>query len=186
MSLPHKSLWASAFMDQARLDLELAKALRALVASESERTSLGSKPELYCPAIYAYCQQALEKAIKAWLWHSRNAIPMHHNPMSWVLRSKDMKKRNRPAFLKMIDDNTKPLDSILNMAPGAGCTKDAPKEELLTQPNTEYPYAVSNRVVVPCEGIGLADVVAAIRLTEPLVEGIRKYLEVQNLAPTRL
>lgn len=186
MTSPHKSSWAIAFSDQAKLDLDLATALATAIRDKSISGILGEKPQLYRPAIYAYCQQALEKALKAWLWHARGRIPRIHNPLPVVLASKEMRSNHRPAFLAVIGRNKASLGSILNMAPGASSGRNATLEQLLQQPNTEYPCAVQGRVLIPHEHISLGDVAAALKIAGPLVDAIRKYLEVQNLAPSRL
>ena len=193
--MPHKSLWAQAFIDQARLDVQLAVALYSLVKDKTDQELLGSRPELYCPAIYAYCQQAIEKALKAWLWLTQGSIPMDHNPLRWVLDSDDMKKfrdikksggvkkHNGPAHLEMIDRNSNYLRKLLDMAPGAGIGRNATKEARLSKCNTEYPYASGDTVKLPSDTIKDVDVVAAFKYGKPLVEEIRKYIEVQNRSP---
>jgi len=183
VTLPHKSLRTEAFINQAKLDVDLAVALYSLVKDKADLGLLGSRPQLYCPAIYAYCQQAIEKALKAWLCHSQGKIPMDHNPLKLVLESSDMKKPGRPTHLDMIDRKRRYLDSILDMAPGAGMPRNATREKRLSKPNTEYPYAEGDRVVLPSSGIGFPDVNAALHESWPLVEAIRKYIEAQNLSP---
>ncbi|MDO8588449.1 MAG: hypothetical protein Q7T82_15585 [Armatimonadota bacterium] len=182
--MPSKSVWARAFAEQARLDLDFAGALYALISDADERARLGSRPELYCPAIYAYCQQAIEKALKAWLWHSQGSIPMAHNPMTSVLRAKDMKKRNRPEHLNIIDRNQEWLGRILNMAPGASYGRDVKRDQLLSQPNTEYPFALpGGQVKLPHQEVSVSDVAAALKIAKPVVNEIRKHLEASGLAP---
>ena len=176
--------WARAFIDQSILDCDLAKSLYDIINNEKIKAQLGSKPELYCPAIYAYCQQAIEKALKALLWYEVRSIPKKHNPLNKILQLKQMKRRNLPSHLDIIFRNKKRIDQILNMAPGASY-ENAGINMLLKQVNTEYPFiALDGTVKLPCQEISRNDVIAALKIMCPLILHIRKYLEVIGLAPS--
>lgn len=181
MTLRDRLEWARAFMLQATLDCNLARALRDIVRREDVNHPLGSRPDLYIPAIYAYCQQAIEKALKAWLWFSTGTIPRKHNPINSLLHSRQMKQANRPGHLDILDRNNTPIRRILDMAPG-GSLDRARLEDLLNQPNTEYPFRTSGGdIKLPCQEITIDDVVAALRITKPLVTSVEKSLEVAGL-----
>lgn len=178
--------WARGFIDQATLDSELAESLYGIITSQSFRTQLGPKPELYYPAIYAYCQQAAEKALKALLWYEVGSIPRKHNPLGNVLKLRQMKERNRPTHLDIIHRNRDSIKQILNMAPGAN-SESTRLEDLLKQANTEYPFTKSDgSIVLPCQEISESDVAAALKIGRPLVIQTKKYLEVAGLAPSHI
>lgn len=181
MPLPDKSEWVRAFMEQAELDLDFATGLSGLIDAGERCEWLRRRPELYCPTVYAYCQQAIEKALKAWLWHKNNSIPRRHNPMAAVLKHVEAMGPKHPEHLDIVDAHRDMLDQVLNMAPGAAC-QGATMEILLRQPNTEYPFAVSStRVKLPREEISELDVASALKIASPLVVSIKKYLAAQGL-----
>lgn len=176
--------WARAFIDQAALDSELAESLYETVRGKSLGTHLRSRPDLYYPAIYAYCQQAAEKTLKALLWYEVGSIPRKHNALGRVLRLKQMKERNRSTHPELIYRNRESINHILDMAPGASSATTR-LEDLLNQANTEYPFRASNgAILLPCQEISESDVAAALKIGRPLVLLTRKYLEVAGLAPS--
>ena len=179
MAAQNRLEWARAFVLQAKLDLDLACALLTITRGAEPGGQLASRPELCLPAMFGYCQQSIEKALKAWLWYSTGSIPRSHNPLGSVLKAAHMHMRgkSRPRHLQIIDRNRKSVDRILNMAPGATC-EDADMAALLSQPNTEYPFRVlpGGRIRLPHEEISLGDVSAAIKVATPLVLSIHGYL----------
>jgi len=178
--------WARAFIDQAKLDCDLAESLRTLVTDDKQAIRLGSNARLYTPAIYAYFQQAIEKALKALLWYETSNIPRKHNPLDAILKLHAMKERNRPTHLDVVFRNKTSLNKILNMAPGAS-SSTAKMEDLLRQPNTEYPFEITEGIIkLPCEEITDNDVATALKISKRLVFEIKKYLDSAELAPSNV
>ncbi|MCX6344666.1 MAG: HEPN domain-containing protein [Armatimonadetes bacterium] len=186
MTSDKRLIWARAFIDQAQLDANLAVFLYDIVKDGKDSGLLGLRPDLYFPAIYAHCQQGIEKALKAMLWKENGSIPRKHNPMKEVMEVNGINERRRPSHLDTICRNKKPIIEILNMAPGAASDNPSIKR-LMAQKNTEYPFSTPEaEVKLPCQEISRDDVSAALKIAKPLVLQIKKYLEVAGLEASQV
>ena len=191
MTSPSRLNWSRGYIDQAMLDFDFSLLIYDLINKKPPLVPISDHPEHYYPVVYAYCQQSVEKAMKALLlFRSKKILSLKtHNPMivfkDLLSDSKFLelvnkeKKQNAQSVLGWIDKNKRPIETILKMAPGANHDSDS-----LHQRNTEYPFiANSEQLRLPCQDITQSEVGAAIKTATYLVPAIHKYLEAQNLAP---
>lgn len=185
--------WSRGYLDQAILDVAFARIIYRIINRSTADSHFGSYPMHYYPAVFAYCQQSVEKALKSLLSYStKNDLPLTHNPMQLAKRLNrnknlvSLKKRRHSqldsSVWKWIFDNEAVITGILEMAPGAKSGSAS-----LYQPNTEYPFIDAKGVVrLPCEEITALDIASAMKIANYLVPKIWKYLEAQNLAPSNV
>ena len=182
----NKMRWVRAFIDQAKLDQNLAESLFDILSDTKLKGILRTNSRLYTPAVYAYSQQAIEKALKALLWYEKGHIDLIHNPMDAVLELDGINERNSPTHLAMISRNKEPLKNIVNMAPGAYSPKRSIKMNT-RQSNTEYPFESSDGTIkLPYEEISMDDLGAVFKVNRKIIPQIVKYLETTELAPSNI
>jgi hypothetical protein len=181
--VPDNLEWAQAFLRQALLDLDAAMSIqKALVTRIPDVSAFSRDSAQYHSIILAHYQQAIEKALKAVVLVVRGKTRklLDHNPIRVVWDSPgDSLVRKVLLEYGIVHQRDVPsLRDALDSAPGAPFKKGnkIPLDDLLKQRNSEYPYEVGAKVVLPWESISHLDLVKAKRLAGSLIGQVEKYV----------